>query len=365
VSTTAAPPSLARALADQLGTRRRRVRLNDLWQAFLTVAPDYATSPDRRAALAACLDELQVLGLAELPTGKAAFERSERPPLPRSVRLTHAPPPPSPRRLATAELRRYPWLPKLAFVGALKSVRPEELLLLQRVNTFLRDGGSERPRVPWQERSLELFGDEKFLEPLLRGRLFEPGRLSLADLAATFAAPPIAIRRVSDAPAALVVENSATFHTLAALLPRHGTIGVLAYGDGFSFIHGVASLRDVGQLDQILYFGDIDTAGLHIATEAAKLARRFAQLPEIWPAEPLYRLLLAHGQLARSKERCAPSRATALAAWLPNDLRADVAGLLRDRNRLAQEAVGYELLSRQVDLLANLATRARTVSPTS
>lgn len=356
---TAAQPSLGRALAEELGTRRRRVRLDDLWRAFLTVAPEYATSPDRRQALAATLDELEALGLAELPTGKAAYERSERPPLPRSIRLTHAPAPPTPRRRATAELRRYPWLPKLAFVGALKSIRPEELLLLQRVNTFLRDGGSERPRVPWQERSLELFGEEKFLEPFLRGRLFEPGRLSLADLAASFAAPPIAFRRLSDAPAALVVENSATFHTLADLLPRsHGTVGVLAYGDGFTFIHGVASLRDAGRLEQILYFGDLDTAGLHIPTEAAKIARRFAQLPEIRPAEPLYRLMLAHGQPAPSKERCAPSRATALAAWLPNDLRPDVARLLRDRWRIAQEAVGHELLCRQPKILRSLAVNS-------
>lgn len=356
MSATTAPPSLARALADELGTRRRRVRLDDIWRAFLTVAPEYATSPDRRQALAACLDELQALGLAELPTGKAAFERGERPPLPRSIRLTHPAAPPSPRRQATAELRRYPWLPKLAFVGALSSVRPEELLLLQRVNTFLRDGGGQRPSVPWQERSLELFGEEKFLEPFLRGRLFEPGRLSLADLAASFAAPPIAFRKLNDAPAALVVENSATFHTLANLLPRsHGTIGVLAYGGGFAFIHGVASLRDAGPLDQILYFGDLDTAGLHIPTEAAKIARRFAQLPEIRPAEELYRLLLAHGQPAASKERCAPSRAATLAAWLPNDLRCDVAPLLRDRWRIAQEAVGYELLSGQSELLRRLA----------
>lgn len=348
--------SLARALAEELGTRRRRVGLDDLWRAFLKIAPEYATSPDRRQALAACLDELQTLGLAELPTSSASFERGERPPLPRSIRLTHAPAPPSPRRQATAELRRYPWLPKLAFVGNLKSVRPEELLLLKRVNAFLRDGGGERPRVPWQERSLELFGEEKFLEPFLRGRLFEPGRLSLADLAASFAAPPIAFRKLNDAPAALVVENSATFHTLLDLLPRsQGTIGVLAYGDGFTFIHGVASLRDAGRLDQILYFGDLDTAGLHIPTEAAKIAPRFAQLPEIRPAEALYRLLLAHGQPAASKERCAPSRAAALAAWLPIDLRPDVARLLRERWRIAQEAVGYDLLSRQPKLLATLA----------
>ncbi len=352
---TVAQRSLARELAVVLGERRRRVPLEELWQAFLQVAPEYATSPDRRAQLAACLEELAALGLAELPSSSGAWERSERPPLPRSLRLVQVRRTPSPRRQATKELRRHPWLPPLAFVAGLRSVRPEELRLLQSANQFLRDGGSERPRVPWPERSLELFGDEKFLEPFLRGRLFEPGRLSLALLACSFAPPPIAFRRLSDAPAALVVENAATFSTLVDLLPRsHGTIGVLAYGDGFTFIHAVASLRDAGPLERIVYFGDLDTAGLRIPAEAAKVAQRFARLPDVKPADELYRLLLTHGQVADSKERCSPSRATALAAWLPNDLRETAARLLRERRRLAQEAVGYELLSRQLDLLAAL-----------
>jgi hypothetical protein len=219
----------------------------------------------------------------------------------------------------------------------------------------LRDGGSTRPRIPWQERSFELFGDEKYLEPFLRGRLFEAGRLSLMDLAATFAPPPIAFRRLSDARTALVVENSATFHTLLTVLGRgNSRIGVLVYGDGFTFIHGVASLRDAGPLDRIIYFGDLDTAGLHIPAEAAKVVTRFATLPHIVPAEPLYRLLFEHGQPARSKERCAPSRASALAAWLPNDLRADAARLLHGQWRLAQEAVGLECLSANAPVLDEL-----------
>jgi len=82
---TAAPPSVARALAAEFGTRRRRVRLDDVWRAFLTVAPEYATSPDRRQALAACLEELETLGLAELPRSAGALDRSERPALPRHV----------------------------------------------------------------------------------------------------------------------------------------------------------------------------------------------------------------------------------------------------------------------------------------
>jgi Wadjet anti plasmid transformation system JetA-like protein len=86
---------------------------------------------------------------------------------------------------------------------------------------------------------------------------------------------------------AFVVENRATFHTLLDLLPgRDGTVGVLANGSGIAFIHLVVSLREAGQLERILYFGDIDPAGLQIPAEALKIASGFARLPNGGRAQP-------------------------------------------------------------------------------
>ena len=44
--------------------------------------------------------------------------------------------------------------PSLAFTTGLKRVRPEELRLLQRVNAFLRDSGSERAQTAPLARTL-------------------------------------------------------------------------------------------------------------------------------------------------------------------------------------------------------------------
>jgi len=48
------------------------------------------------------------------------------------------------------------------------------LKAFERINQFLKEGGEQRPIVPVQERSIELFGDEKHLDRLLDSALFRP-----------------------------------------------------------------------------------------------------------------------------------------------------------------------------------------------
>lgn len=350
--------ALHERLAEEIGGRRRRVRLAEIWEAFLRAEPTLAAASERRLRLAETIEALAREGRCELPSSRS-YDRTEQPPLPRFI-VFGEDQPESPRRAATRTARNFPWRPELAFVGSLRSVSPDELRLLIRVNRFLADRASHAT-VPYQERSLELFGDEKFIERFLRGRLFVPSRLSLQLLAAELAPPPLAVRRVSKAPRALVVENAAAFHTFAQLLRGTSEIGVLAYGGGLTFIHSVASLRDYAPILEILYFGDLDVAGLHIPAEAGKTARYLAGLPDVVPAGGLYRLLFSNGHVAEGSERCSQSRATALASWLPNDLRLAAAGLLRDQRRIAQEAVGYELLSTAGDWRDDLASSAHAL----
>jgi hypothetical protein len=213
------------------------------------------------------------------------------------------------------------------------------------VNGFLGAGGSDMI-VPLRERSLQLAGDEKMLDTVSRGRLFAPGRLSLGLLSAVRVSPPLVRQEVGEGPLLLLVENFATYHSLAATLPADGEVGTVGYSAGNTLGTVLTAIADEGQRPQALaYFGDLDTRGLEIAAAGARLATELG-LPPLNPAERLYRLLIEHGRPALTGTYSGPGKARAAAAWLPAALRAPVLDILLAGKRLAQEAVGREVLSR-------------------
>jgi hypothetical protein len=343
---------LAARLARALGPRRRRVRLPELWRHLYALEPELLTAAEKRARLAHLLEYLATQGLVELPRGRGSFERDAQPPLPRFVLVCGERG--SRNDGSSAQARRFPWRPELAFAAALR-LNPEELTLLRQVNEFLREGGAERPLVPAQERSLALFGDEKALERLARGRLFGSGRLSLALLRCEFDPPPFVWSEHGAGETLLVVENGASYRTLRRLLPTEGTVGMLAYGGGLAFINSLGSALELPRLPcRILYFGDLDPSGLNIPQQAATKAPALG-LPPVEPALPLYRLLAEHGREGPSPESCTPERAASLAVWLGEQPLVERAlHLLPRRRRLAQEAVGFELLQERGALLRGL-----------
>jgi hypothetical protein len=91
----------------------------------------------------------------------------------------------------TDSLPAVPWRPELEWIYDLR-LSAAELETLGAVNAYRRDRSPAQESIPHRERSLELFGDEKRIDRLVRSRLFAPGRLSLHLLDAYWAAPPIA-----------------------------------------------------------------------------------------------------------------------------------------------------------------------------
>lgn len=325
---------------------RKRVALSELDDTFDRVAPEWRHQTARRRRLADAIAEAASVGVW---TPSVKIDSSEQPPLPAFVTV-------SDRRVIPqgARVRERVWRPELAWVGAEPLTEAEEVELLA-VQAWLRIRPYDWVLVPHRERSLQLFGDEKALDRLARGRLFEPGRLSYELLRCVFVPPPIARVRASDAPTCLVLENSATYATLAAYCTNHNVdrIGILAYGAGRAFVQSVASLRDDlgAPLEKIMYFGDLDADGLAIPIGAIEAATN-AGLPVPEPAVELYNLLLDIGVPQPARRAVSEEVADELVAWLPAQLREQAAKLLSSGERLAQEAVGREILDeRQPSIL--------------
>lgn len=345
------PPPLSAAASALDGRLRegqaRRADLPRLWQAFVAADPAHAADPEKRARLAALLDELAAAGRVAYPSARS-WERTPLPPLPRFVTVVTD---------ETVARRRtsldYAWHEALAWAATAR-LSPGQIEFCQRVNRFLADGGARRPVVPIRERSLELCGDEKRLEAMLDGALFGPRRLTLALLRAERVAEPFAFTRLGEAPLLLVAENATTYRSLVTALPADGPVGVVAFGRGWQFCSSVVSAAGLDPpVSRIAYFGDIDAEGLRMAARAAAVARAEG-LPPVEPAAVLYRLLLSVGtpQPARGGPIQVAGEASALAAWLPADERGPVADLLAAGRRLAQEWVGAEVLLRHREEVA-------------
>jgi hypothetical protein len=332
---------LARRFAEALeclDTARTRIEVEVYAAAFLAAEPALATSPERRPRLAATVQELVGAGVLR---ASRVVDRSELPHLPRFVVLQN--------RVTDlsvgSEVAAYPWRPELAWAARV-TLRRSEFDALQSVQKFLRERGTTAPVVPTGERSLELFADEKRLDALRRNRrLFGPGRLSLDLLRARSYAPPFAFRRIGQGEVALVLENVATFRSMLATLPPDSPVGMVVFGGGANFAQSVLyflELAEASHIEQIRYFGDLDRRGLQIPI-LADTAARDVGLPAVRPAIGLWAKLLRLGRL-EPHESVDAETADGLVAWLPASLRAAASTVLCSGMRLAQEAVGTEVL---------------------
>ncbi len=244
-------------------------------------------------------------------------------------------------------IREHPWQPELAF---LREARVNlGFAELQQIDAFLKSDGRDCIVVPIKERSLEIFGDEKRLDLVADSTLFRAGRLTLDHLRCETVAEPLGWRRgpasvAPDAPV-LVVENCATWHSFVRWNESAARYRAVVYGRGNAFIDSVSLLPDLftelGGAGPILYFGDLDPAGLRIPRRAHERAIRLG-LPAIQPATWCYEALLTCAAAAESAEEGSGVDETDL-EWL-GGFGEKVRALFRSNRRLAQEHIGREFL---------------------
>lgn len=313
---------------------RARIPLETLRRVFAEQTPECPGS-ELRPRLREVLGQLQDEGVLTLPAQTARnWDTVGDPSLPRFI-----------TRVRTKVLRKdysqVSWVPALSFAP---EVRQTKLLdSLVRINEFLITHRLElEPAVPFRERSLQIFGDEKYLDNAVSGELLY-GRMPLSAIGAINPDPPLP-REDFPAPGKplLLVENHHTYWSLV-----NWNTGVLAYAS-VAYGAGNTIMKSEGALASALqrsgashaeYFGDLDPAGLAIPlTLNAGLAR--LGLGPVQPAVWLYQLLLRHGvrrPLTTSKKQITPPAAW---LWLPDDLRSSTMALFESGEWLPQEGVG-------------------------
>ena len=337
-------PLAAAVHAGVLGYRGAKVPLAVLRETARGADLSLAASPEARERLASALDELEAADLVTQPKSRTLWDRTSTPALPLHVNRSRAE---VPRPKAAPAHAEPVWHALLSWVPAfLTTERPTsaERSLLLGVQRLLATTGGPRRIVPLRERSLELLGDEKSIDSLIRGRLFISRRLSLELLAAERVAPALVETATSPGPDVLLVENYATYLTLGRALTGHSGIGRVIWGAGNQVTQFLPQVTTrTGGL--IWYFGDLDVRGLEIGAGATAYAVKLG-LPPLAASADLYALLLEHGYRAPAGGRApTAARVDQAVLWLPRELRAAASGLLGGGHRMAQEAVGVDLLA--------------------
>jgi hypothetical protein len=339
-------------------SKGKRVLVEELFNGANKFEPGLVGDPAARSRLRNALDELQTAGRITLPAAhsRTGWDSRVLPPIPTWV-LRVDPVLPAPRLRPTQRV----WPSALEAAGRI-ATRADEHELLERIAAWMRD--DPRPNlVPVQERSLELFDDEKAIDSYLKTRLFTSGALTL-DLLACFIPPVPFVSQHLDGTGPtqlLVVENLATYTSFLAVFrkvdPDTRPDLHIGWGAGTAFAQSVLSIPTLKPTpERAHYFGDLDLAGLQIAVSAAAQAEA-ARLPKLRPAESLYRFLLNGPRRWRrpdSSNRRSTSDCHLVCHWLPSALRAQAKDLLLARQRVPQERLGLRALQQNPQLWKEL-----------
>lgn len=330
-------------------SRTKRVSIDDLFAASERLDPRSVGDPDGRARLVSALGELEAAGLITLPAARSrsGWDDRSKPAVPLWILRT------DPVKVSPVQAAPRVW-PKALEAAAALATRSDEVRLLDRIAAWLRDC-PEPDLVPVQERSLELFDDEKALDSYLKTRLFMSQTLTL-DLLSCYAPPlPFVSQHVAGVgpTSLLVLENLATYTTFLTAL-RERPQGErpdmhIGWGHGMAFVQSVLS---IGLLDPApvatWYFGDLDYAGLTAATLAAEQVGG-TSLPRLRPATACYEFLLGGPQVWRKTDVSSRKNIELVGAmeqWVEEGLRTRVRDLLKARVRIAQERLGLTAVRR-------------------
>jgi hypothetical protein len=324
---------------------RAHVDLAGLIAAWDAADPGWAGSAAGRLRLADALDRLDATGTIELPSRRGTRWDTTLPRLPTRIVI------PANRRVPAQPIdaASEPWVPALAWAGAwIRKSRPPERLRkpLVVINRWLASTiGRSLPIVCREERSLEIFEDEKMLGSLTGTVLFGEGRLSLAMLACEAPIGGVRIAKLADVGPVLVVENKATFDSAwRGLRGSNAPPGYAAvvFGGGDQAASLVPELSILESLVGIAptlfeYAGDVDIAGVSAAAafiDAARMAGLSAR-----PATALWEAVGAAKPAGEDLSGDERERAVALAAIGRLGLPSIVAERLDTGVRVPQERI--------------------------
>lgn len=229
----------------------------------------------------------------------------------------------------------------------------EDLPFIERLSAWL-EGGEMRP-APLQQRSWDIFRDEKYL--LGPGtRLLHRLHLSLTDLFVCDEADPLMLAVQAGCGGSvchhLIVENKAPYYRLLPHL-KGSPLTSLVFGCGWKIAANLGALPQQcgypGARHIAWYFGDFDWEGLRIWQGAAAV-----QGVEVRLAVPFYRAFLTYeAPQGKEQQQENPEAFAAFAAAVGPDMADAFRHILENHAYYPQEALGEADLVRALKELSH------------
>ena len=340
----------ARLLKHTADTGRVRITLTTLLTLQALIEAHAATRPGARLRLSDALDALADQGAVETPRSRQLWDQTGVPALPQWVVVIAD----IPSKTPPIDMGATTWVPAISrWVGAwLRACRPPTTLrtALNQINNWLLDHlGEQLPTVAREERSLDIFNDEKTLARLESSSIFAASRLRPQDLAYERPVSPPRAARLAVQGDLLIVENQATFDSAWRRL-RHepGSFAAVAFGNGWEAAQAepLIALANHLQLrtppERVFYAGDLDIDGLDIPqTLVANINGSSLGFPEPRPLHSAYHAMLTpdRKRTGRPAEPVSDDLSKQAASWLDDEHRQRAQQLLSSGERIAQEVL--------------------------
>ena len=210
--------------------------------------------------------------------------------------------------------------------------------------------------IPYRERALKIFGDEHYLDQMVKDEHLFQGRLPLSTIYAFKANEPMPYERppslVTGKPL-LIVENHHSFASFVWKNAVQSVFSAICFSSGHTLANREYSLDDIGntlKTRKYMYLGDIDARGISIPVEINAIRKKRC-VPLLEPATSFYIWLLKNGHPVPAKKRQAPVNMEKVSEWFSHNefIIEGIHGIISKNERIPQEFLGIEELS-QLDI---------------
>ncbi|WP_160679292.1 Wadjet anti-phage system protein JetD domain-containing protein [Clostridium sp. C8-1-8] len=164
------------------------------------------------------------------------------------------------------------------YFGLLEQEFEEDLPFIDKVDSYIKANGLPQDTVTPQERSYQIFGDEKWIEKnggkvlLERIKVYHKLKIDNGSDPLMLAVNPLVYAKEQHKH--LIVENKATFLGLLEVLPDTEFCSLI-FGSGWKIVGNINMLESQTGLKEnniIYYFGDIDNEGVAIYNSLSERA---------------------------------------------------------------------------------------------
>lgn len=227
---------------------------------------------------------------------------------------------------------------------------------LKKISMFLDEKKEQTEWMSLNERSYDLFGDEKFLASPEGRILLKNINMTTDDLYCYETFEPFFYYQIPKLPVEniLIIENKDTFFSLKRLMQEgvHHWNGkafsLLVYGEGNKIAKSIEFLDELGMDEQtpIYYFGDLDPEGISIYHRTKKKTVR-----KIRPFTYFYEALWERKNNSRKwdNHRCSPEAMKEFLSHFKMDWSQNVEAFLDSNGCIPQEGLHLEMLRRLSD----------------